>query len=126
MVSRGVTRRRTNGVIAGNPPMRDVLVRIADVENTVADIARLSGYSRQAVQRLADALAADGLIRQVADAHGSQLRCVGGAAARPHTRGDLVSVTAALEHPVALMTGAVRAFAGAVLLEDDVADDRWQ
>lgn len=44
-----------------------VLVRIADGENTVADIARLTGYSRQAVQRLADALAADGLIRQVAD-----------------------------------------------------------
>jgi DNA-binding MarR family transcriptional regulator len=44
-----------------------VLVRIADGENTVADIARLTGYSRQAVQRLADALAADGLIRQETD-----------------------------------------------------------
>jgi DNA-binding MarR family transcriptional regulator len=44
-----------------------VLVRIADGENTVADIARLTGYSRQAVQRLADALAADGLIRQEID-----------------------------------------------------------
>jgi DNA-binding MarR family transcriptional regulator len=44
-----------------------VLARIADGEATVADIARLTGYTRQAVQRLADALAADGLIRQQAD-----------------------------------------------------------
>jgi DNA-binding MarR family transcriptional regulator len=44
-----------------------VLVRIAEGESTVADIARLTGYSRQAVQRLADALAADGLISQQAD-----------------------------------------------------------
>lgn len=44
-----------------------VLVRIADGESTVADIARLTGYSRQGVQRLADALAADGLIRQETD-----------------------------------------------------------
>lgn len=44
-----------------------VLVRVAAGENTVADIARLTGYSRQAVQRLADALAADGLIRQETD-----------------------------------------------------------
>lgn len=44
-----------------------VLVRIAEGESAVADIARLTGYSRQAVQRLADALAADGLIRQETD-----------------------------------------------------------
>lgn len=46
-----------------------VLVRIGAGENTVAEIARLTGYSRQAVQRLADALAADGLIRQETDEH---------------------------------------------------------
>ena len=44
-----------------------VLQRISAGENSVADIARFTGYSRQAVQRLADALAAEGLVRLEAD-----------------------------------------------------------
>ncbi len=36
-------------------------------ETTVADIARSTGYSRQAVQRLADALAAEGSVSYIVD-----------------------------------------------------------
>lgn len=44
-----------------------VLVQIADGHASVGEIARLTGYARQSVQRLADALAADGLIEQEPD-----------------------------------------------------------
>jgi DNA-binding MarR family transcriptional regulator len=45
-----------------------VLLRISAGETSVADIARSTGYSRQAVQRLADALVAEGSARYSADA----------------------------------------------------------
>jgi DNA-binding MarR family transcriptional regulator len=44
-----------------------VLQRIAAGLTSVADIARFTGYSRQAVQRLADALVAEGAARYSAD-----------------------------------------------------------
>jgi DNA-binding MarR family transcriptional regulator len=44
-----------------------VLARVSAGETSAAAIARSTGYSRQAVQRLADALAAEGLVRQQAD-----------------------------------------------------------
>ncbi len=44
-----------------------VLQRIAAGEKSVADMARSTGYSRQGVQRLADALAAEGLAQYSAD-----------------------------------------------------------
>jgi DNA-binding MarR family transcriptional regulator len=44
-----------------------VLARISDGDASVAAIARSTGYSRQAVQRLADALAAEGLVGQERD-----------------------------------------------------------
>jgi DNA-binding MarR family transcriptional regulator len=44
-----------------------VLLRISAGETSVAAIARATGYSRQAVQRLADALVADGSARYSAD-----------------------------------------------------------
>jgi DNA-binding MarR family transcriptional regulator len=45
-----------------------VLHRLSAGETTVADIARSAGYSRQAVQRLADALVAEGSARYSPDA----------------------------------------------------------
>jgi DNA-binding MarR family transcriptional regulator len=44
-----------------------VLQRIAAGQTSVADIARSTGYSRQGVQRLADALVAEGSARYSAD-----------------------------------------------------------
>ena len=40
-----------------------VLLRVSQGEDSVPEIARNTGYSRQATQRLADALVADGLAR---------------------------------------------------------------
>lgn len=44
-----------------------VLYELSSGETSVADIARSTGYSRQAVQRLADALVAEGSARYSAD-----------------------------------------------------------
>ena len=44
-----------------------VLLRISEGEKFVADIARSTGYSRQAVQRLADALVDEGMARYSVD-----------------------------------------------------------
>jgi DNA-binding MarR family transcriptional regulator len=53
-----------------------VLQRIAAGEKSVADMARSTGYSRQAVQRLADALVAEGLARYSADENDRRRQCL--------------------------------------------------
>lgn len=95
-----------------------VLVQIAAGHASVAEIARLTGYARQSVQRLVDALAADGLIRQEPDESDRRKQRLGltdaGAATfqamedhfdlwaarlMAHIReADLTAVTATLEH----------------------------
>jgi DNA-binding MarR family transcriptional regulator len=53
-----------------------VMQRISAGQKSVADIARSTGYSRQAVQRLADALVAEGSARYFADESDRRRQCL--------------------------------------------------
>jgi DNA-binding MarR family transcriptional regulator len=53
-----------------------VLQGIAAGQKSVADMARSTGYSRQAVQRLADALVTEGLARYSPDANDRRRQCL--------------------------------------------------
>lgn len=122
----GVLRRRGDelaGTVGQTQARWQVLSVVSDGDWTVSAAARRLGVSRQAVQRVADALAADGLVRYEADpadrrapmvrltAGGAEaLATINRAAARWHR-----SVTGQLaEDELAVLRGSLRRLLDAV------------
>jgi DNA-binding MarR family transcriptional regulator len=73
-----------------------VMQRISAGEKSVADMARSTGYSRQAVQRLADALVAEGSARYYADESDRRRQCLELMAHIPAA--ELMATAKTLEH----------------------------